>query len=172
MILFPKIGTYLRRIVALIIALTASFLPTSCANPNEETQGPTCSIGIYCTTILNNMDMLDESKAVLIPHDGVILELAAVSFKSGETVYDVLKSVTRKNSIHMESNYTPLYNSAYVEGIANIYEYDCGEMSGWTYSVNDIFPNYGCSSYVLKDGDVIKWMYTCDLGRDVGGSFE
>ena len=36
------------------------------------------------------------------------------------------------------------------------------------YSVNDWFPNYGCSQYQLVDGDVIRWMYTCDLGRDVG----
>ena len=24
------------------------------------------------------------------------------------------------------------------------------------------------SSYYLKDGDVIEWVYTCDLGKDVG----
>ena len=23
--------------------------------------------------------------------------------------------------------------------------------------------------YVLEDGDVIRWVYTCDLGKDVGG---
>lgn len=22
---------------------------------------------------------------------------------------------------------------------------------------------------MLKDGDVVEWVYTCDLGRDVGG---
>ena len=36
------------------------------------------------------------------------------------------------------------------------------------YKVNGWFPNYGCSSYYLKDGDVIEWVYTCDLGKDVG----
>ena len=37
------------------------------------------------------------------------------------------------------------------------------------YKVNGVFPNYGCSKYTLKNGDVVEWVYTCDLGRDVGG---
>ena len=39
------------------------------------------------------------------------------------------------------------------------------------YTVNGWFPNYGCSKYVLQDKDVIQWIYTCDLGRDIGGNF-
>ena len=58
-----------------------------------------------------------------------------------------------------------------IEGIANLYEFDCGELSGWMYKVNDWFPNYGCSRYELKDGDKVEWVYTCDLGKDVGGDY-
>ena len=36
------------------------------------------------------------------------------------------------------------------------------------YSVNGWFPNYGCSRYQVKDGDVVEWRYTCDLGEDLG----
>lgn len=43
-----------------------------------------------------------------------------------------------------------MYNSAYIEGINNLYEFDCGSLSGWMYKVNEWFPNYGCSRYVLK----------------------
>jgi hypothetical protein len=39
------------------------------------------------------------------------------------------------------------------------------------YSVNGWFPNYGSSRYALKDGDEICWVYTCDLGQDVGGGY-
>lgn len=66
---------------------------------------------------------------------------------------------------------TPIYNSAYIEGIGNLYEFDCGELSGWMYKVNGWFPNYGCSRYRLKSGDRVEWVYTCDLGRDVGGYY-
>jgi uncharacterized membrane-anchored protein len=37
------------------------------------------------------------------------------------------------------------------------------------YKVNEWFPNYGCSSYYVEDGDTIVWCYTCQgLGNDVG----
>ena len=36
------------------------------------------------------------------------------------------------------------------------------------YKVNGWFPNYGCSRYQLQDGDTVCWVYTCDLGSDVG----
>lgn len=41
----------------------------------------------------------------------------------------------------MESNWTPAYNSAYIEGIGNLYEFDCGNLSGWMYSVNGVWPD-------------------------------
>ena len=89
----------------------------------------------------------------------------------GESVFDVLQRVCCDNGIQMEASRSPKYNSAYVEGIANLYEFDVGEGSGWMYKVNGWFPNYGCSGYTLSQGDVICWVYTCNLGDDVGGGY-
>ena len=75
----------------------------------------------------------------------------------------------KNNKIHFEFVNAPLYGSTYVEGIGNLYEFDCGELSGWMYKVNGSFPNYGCSKYILSPGDKIEWVYTCDLGKDIGG---
>ena len=72
----------------------------------------------------------------------------------------------------MECIYSQNYGSVYVQGINHLYEFSCGELSGWMYMVNGEFPNYGCSKYELKDGDEIVWCYTCDLGRDVGCYWE
>ena len=130
----------------------------------------TCTISISCETILGNMDKCAESKKALVPEDGIILPATEVTFSDGESVYDVLQRVCKENKIHMESSFTPVYNSAYIEGIHNLYEYDAGKLSGWMYAVNGWFPNYGCSRYQLKDGDVVEWRYTCDLGKDVGGT--
>ena len=130
-----------------------------------------CTLSIECSTILDNMKDLDEEKIELVPEDGIIFAKKEDEFKEGESVFDVLKRETKDNKIHMEFVDTPMYNSAYIEGINNLYEFDCGNLSGWMYKVNDWFPNYGCSRYQLKDGDVVEWVYTCDLGRDVGGYF-
>lgn len=129
----------------------------------------TCTISISCATILDHMDWLDPEKAELVPEDGWILEPVQVTFYEGESVFNVLQRTCKQQGIHMEFENTPMYNSAYIEGIHNLYEFDCGELSGWMYKVNEWFPNYGCSRYQLQDGDVICWEYTCDLGIDVGG---
>lgn len=127
-----------------------------------------CTVSITCNTLLENQDLLNKDKRELVPADGVILPATQVSFEAGETVFDILQRVTREKKIHMEYVDTPLYDSAYIEGIANLYEFDAGNLSGWNYRVNDWFPNYGCSQYILQDGDVVEWMYTCDLGKDIG----
>ena len=128
----------------------------------------TCTMSISCATILNNMDLCAEEKVELVPADGWILQPITVTFHEGESVFDVLLRTCRENRIHMEYMDTPMYNSAYIEGIANLYEFDVGPLSGWMYNVNGWFPNYGCSRYALQDGDTVEWVYTCDLGADVG----
>ncbi|MCR4893664.1 MAG: DUF4430 domain-containing protein [Eubacteriales bacterium] len=131
----------------------------------------TCTIQIRCDTILDNMDKLTPGKNAYVPANGVILATSSVQFVDGETVFDVLSRVCSYAGIQLEYSWTPMYGSYYIEGINNLYEFDCGAESGWMYKVNGWFPNYGCSSYVLKDGDVIVWCYTCNgLGADVGGS--
>ena len=127
-----------------------------------------CYLSISCSTILDNMENLTAGKESMVPSDGVILPETEVSFYEGESVFDVLQRVTQSHRIHMESSFTPAYNSAYVEGINNLYELDCGDLSGWMYEVNGWYPNYGCSRYQVKAGDVIQWNYTCDLGNDLG----
>lgn len=139
-------------------------------NNVDKTKTFTATLTIKCDTILQNMDSFNKDKLEVLPADGIIISKEKVDFYSGQSVYDVLKNETKKRKIHMESTFTPLYNSAYINGINNIYEFDCGELSGWLYRVNGKFPNYGCSKYILKNGDVIEFLYTCNLGKDVGSN--
>ncbi|WP_309273010.1 DUF4430 domain-containing protein [Paenibacillus sp.] len=129
----------------------------------------TATLSVSAASILDHMDQFNKDKLEVLPKDGVIYKARKVTFYEGESVFDLLLREMKKNKIHMEFSMTPIYNSNYIEGINNLYEFDCGELSGWMYKVNGWFPNYGCSRYVLKDGDVVEWVYTCDLGRDVGG---
>lgn len=121
-----------------------------------------CSLFVECKEILADIEKLDEKKRGLVPKDGVILDKKDIEFCDGESAFDVLLRETRNEKIHMEYSFTPIYNSSYIEGIANLYEFDCGELSGWVYSVNDLSPSYGISRYSLKDGDVIHVGYTLE----------
>ncbi|MCM3629920.1 DUF4430 domain-containing protein [Paenibacillus glycanilyticus] len=135
----------------------------------DKNKSLTVTLSVSAATILNNLDSFNEDKREVLPKDGMIYKAQKVTFYEGESVFDVLLREMKKNKIHMEFEMTPIYNSNYIEGINNIYEFDCGELSGWMYKVNGWFPNYGASRYALKDGDIVEWVYTCDLGRDVGG---
>ncbi len=129
-----------------------------------------CTLSVECSSILDNMEWLNLDKVELVPEDGIIYARKKVKFYEGESVFNLLLREMKKSKIHMEFKNTPLYNSSYVEGINNLYEFDCGELSGWMYKVNNWFPNYGSSRYVLEEGDLVEWVYTCDLGKDVKGT--
>lgn len=146
-------------------------LPVEPQNAAISDVAHSCTLSVRCDTILDNLDWLDPEKKELVPEDGVIIPAASVTFYEGESVFNLLQREMKKAKIHMEFENTPIYNSAYIEGINNLYEFDCGELSGWMYKVNDWFPNYGCSRYQLQEGDVIEWVYTCNLGIDVGGYY-
>lgn len=135
-------------------------------------ESKTVTISINCRTILDNWENLDQElkSEQYVPADGVILPPAKYVLREGDTVFDILDRAVRSNRIQMEyqgANYNS-FKSVYIQGINYLYEFSCGPLSGWMYTVNKQFPEFGCSKYVPKDGDVIDWVYTCDLGRDVG----
>lgn len=147
---------------------TASSVTSTTPKPDKPIKkyDNTCTFVIECKTILDNKDKLKKGLEKYVPDDAVIFS-KTVGFDSGESVYDILRRICDENSIQMEASYTPAFSSYYVEGINNLYEFDCGQGSGWMYSVNGVFPNYGCSSYKPANNDEIAFRYTCELGYDL-----
>ena len=124
------------------------------------------TLTIRCDTIAG----LGDSE--FVPEDGCILEATTYAFAPDETVYDILVRAVKENKLHMEKKKTGSGpRDYYICGIANIYEYDWGELSGWMYYVNGESPSVGCGEYRVKDGDRIEWLYTREIGRDLKGSF-
>ena len=126
-----------------------------------------CTISVRCDTILSNLDKLKGEVYEQLPEKGIIYYAENVEFIEGESAFDLLLREMRRNNIHMEFEYTPAFDSVYIEGIGNIYEFDCGAKSGWLYLVNGKLANCGCSQYILSPGDKVEWVYTCDFGADV-----
>lgn len=131
--------------------------------PTTEDTRICCTISISCATVLSHMEDLDPAKKGLIPANGVMMSTRTVYVEPGQSVYDALRQACQSAGIPVDASFTPMYNSVYVMGINNLYEFDCGSLSGWKYCVNGVYPNYGCSAYILKDGDVIQWNYTCTM---------
>ena len=132
------------------------------ASDESETPQSCCTISINCFNALGKT----RKNIADLPQDGVILEETTVSFTNGETVFDLLVRQLRERQIHLEFSNTPLQGGVYIEGIANLYEKDCGGFSGWMYKVNGEFPDRDCSQYEIKPNDNIQWVYTCNMGKD------
>ena len=122
-----------------------------------------CTLSVNCTSVIENREKLKENKKEIIPENGIVLEETIVEFSNGESAFDVLCREMKNNKIQIDFVSTPMYNSIYIKGIANLYEFDCGELSGWMYKVNGEKPTFGCSQYKLKDKDKIEFFYTCNM---------
>lgn len=132
---------------------------------SPKPKNKTVTIAISCKTAINN-GLNKKPGFSHLPSNGIILQNMKVEFNEGDTVFDILVKVTRKKGIHME--YRGSGSNTYIEGINNLYEFDGGSNSGWMYSVNGVYPNYGVGAYKVKSSDVIKFNYTCNLGADLG----
>ena len=113
-------------------------------------------------------NQLTVSMTILGPKGEVMLAKTSLTAREGSSVFDVLRSYAVANQLPME--YSGGTASAYVKGIGDYYERDYGGTSGWLYRVNGDFSkcSYSSSKYIVKNGDSIEWLYTCDGGKDVG----
>ena len=166
------------KLTVIIAALLSLILLTvGCAAPQASTPAVSASTGdftvtlsVSAETLLDSLHMLDAEMHELVPEDGILFPATQVPAYEGESVFDLLQREMRQAGIHMAARSVPIYNSSYVEAIGNIYEFDAGGLSGWMFRVNGIFPGVGSSQHMLSPGDVVEWLYTIDLGRDIGAT--
>ena len=128
------------------------------STPHLTEERMTCTVEIRCDAALG----YEGKTQAGISDDGMILPATPVKFTRGESAYDVLRRVCRAAGIEMDYNFTVIFGGYYITQIGPLRESDCGPGSGWLYTVNGWFPNYGASMYEVEPGDVIVWQYTLD----------
>ncbi len=126
-----------------------------------------CYISIDCSNVLDHMDNLRKNKVDIIPKSGIMLSSKKITLNENSSAYDLLIKASKQYSILVDSQYTAVYNSAYIRGINNLYEKDCGPSSGWIYKVNGSTAGFGCSQYILNSGDNVQFVFTTNRGGDV-----
>ncbi|MEX1031276.1 MAG: DUF4430 domain-containing protein [Paenibacillaceae bacterium] len=95
---------------------------------------------------------------------GVILEPTSIDWRDGDSVLDVLKQVTKSSKIPLE--YRGRGMLSYVEGIANLYEFDQGASSGWLFKVNGKLATKSAGAVKLSKGDNVEWIYSIELSEE------
>ena len=136
--------------------------------------GKTAKITIECKTAAEKKSTgeLKDAVEAVIPSDGIILPETEVKLKNGDTVLSLLLRTCKDNKIHTSYQGETSIGTAYVDGIGNLFEKDCGKKSGWMYTVDGDLPMLGVDEFDLKGGENIVFMYTCNNGKDVGWSVD
>ncbi|MBU9712005.1 DUF4430 domain-containing protein [Evansella tamaricis] len=88
---------------------------------------------------------------------GTLVSEKKVDFKEGDTVLDILL----KTSVVVD--YTGGGATAYVYGIADLFEFDYGPRSGWIARVNGNDLTKSSGTTTVKEGDKITWVYLEDF---------
>ncbi len=127
----------------------------------SQPQEKSCTLAISCSDILKNSGRFNADQLSIVPKDGVIYAEKSIPIQDGDTVFDVLLRETKANHISMVHANSLAFQTEYVQSIDNIKEKDFGSTSGWMYVVNGKQPPVGCSSYKLKSGDKVQWIYQC-----------
>lgn len=140
----------------IIFAIIAAYLLMSnnkntncgnCCGRGEDTQSATVEVlGIAGTSTLMPCTV------VPVTENSTVLSVSLDSFK--------------KNQITFQTG-GPC-NDVYITSIGGLSQQANGPLSGWLYKVNDIFVDGSPATYKVKPGDRITWVYTTDLGKDVG----
>lgn len=111
---------------------------------------------------------------------GTIISRTKVPFVEGDTIATVTlrlleaKDMTYSNTGTIEDNfYLAAIGNFTVKGIEydSFGEFDAGQDSGWMITWNDWFIDQSTSAFEVKNNDVIKWKYTCQLGADIGDDY-
>lgn len=129
----------------------------SSGQQKPEKKNITVTISVDCKTAVNE----GYAAAEAISSSGTILGNKSITLKKGASVYDALK----QTGLVVGSSTSGM--GTYVYSIQSLAEKACGPGSGWLYMVNGSFPQTSCSKYELKDGDRVKWRYTCNDGKDL-----
>src|SRR5690625_3916434 len=84
-------------------------------------------------------------------------------YKTTPKVPQVLKDILVESGVGVDE-------ANYFDG--ELGEFDFNSLSGWMYSINNIFPNVGFADEYLNDNDVMRVQFTLALGSDLAGGME
>ena len=151
-----------KRIISLLLALimALSLLPVSVLAADDHT-------GQVHVTVENTT----WTKADGAPWEGTLVD-EWVTLKADSTMMScIVDALTAKGYTQTGAD------TGYISEINGIKEKDASKDSGWMGTLNDWFTSEGFAKYTvangkLKSGDEIAVQHTCNLGADIGGSFD
>lgn len=111
---------------------------------------------------------------------GTVIEAVEVPFVKGDSIADV--TVRLLDALGMEYEFTGTVDSGfYLAALKNfelngtyyptLGEFDGGKDSGWCVRLNNWHIDRSAAEIEVGDEDVVSWLYTCQLGADIGADY-
>ena len=159
-ILLVKRGGWKEVVVIVLIGCGLSlFVGLSTFQTVEEYYSTTLKEeGPMVVTLVIRKDRIDPDNPIIF--DG------EVGIREGGNVMDAMLVATRKERLQLS------YVTGYISSIANIAEFDYGNESGWMFAVNGVFSERSVNEKYLSEGDVVVFLYSLDMGKDVANYLE
>ena len=109
---------------------------------------------------------------------GVIYNRSEVDLYEGDTILDVTRRFVEEVK-GARANIIDIPGTSYMASIENVTtdsgkmiatlgEFDAGAWSGWVCKVNNQIPTVDPSEIIAEVDDEIEWLYTCQVGSDLG----
>ena len=150
----------------LLAAAAALFLllrPGDAPSVGEMSVG-TATLTVSCENLLGD-DRADDELRAAVPDDGLLVPPTEVTVLEGDTAFTLLERVCAERGLALDVQRG--LSGVYVQGIGGVREFDCGALSGWLFRINGEIRSTDSGSVVLQDGDVLEFLYTCELGADI-----
>lgn len=129
---------------------------------DSDSKTVTVTVSVDCVTAFEAGNRV----AAAVSENGIMLSDASFTLNTGASAFDALKAA---ESLHptllVASSKTAM--GVYVYSIGSLAEKAQGGQSGWLYTVNGEVYSKSCDSYILKNGDKVCFIYTCDGGEDI-----
>ena len=157
----------MKKILCIFVTLFLTLSLSACGNQKEAGNGDVCYVTIDCHTAVSSAELSGDIRE-LQPENGMVLEKYAVGITEGMNAMEAFEATCKANKLQFE--YATMSGMKYVDGINNLYSYDCGDLSGWYSLYNGESPSVGMSEIrVEKDAELLL-IYSCDMGSDIGAS--
>ena len=133
-------------------ALAVSLVATAACSSGAATGSATAEDVVPAMTVTVQID--SSSVESPVSYD------AEVGLPEDATVLDALEVLAGEEGFSV--NMTDSSFGSYVSGIDGLAEREHGDMSGWTYTVNDEMVSDAASDCMLADGDTVTWTYVTE----------
>ena len=124
----------------------------------------TATLTVSCENLLGD-ERADDGLRAAVPDDGLLVPPTEVTVLEGDTAFTLLERVCAERGLALDVQRG--LSGVYVQGIGGVREFDCGALSGWLFRINGEIRSTDSGSVVLQDGDVLEFLYTCELGADI-----